>query len=89
VQLSASLHPVGKLRFETPTVPGGNEPYLLKAHGGLLVLQIIAMPREERMRIVENAIDDPILVLLAMLTSEERKQLLQAAEAALKDMMTR
>lgn len=87
VSFEANLRPSSKMRVEREGDDG--RAVLCQAAGGLLMLKIHAMPLEERQRIVSDAADDPILVLLAMLTVEERRQLVAAAESYLKDLVTK
>ena len=82
VVFEAKLKASSLLAFD---VPG---PALI-GQGGLTVLKILQMPREERIRIMSDAADDPIAVLLCMLTAAERVQLLTCAQETLKEIATR
>lgn len=89
VEFSANLKPAAALRVEVPRHEGDKEGEVLTARGGLMVLKILQMPIEERVNILRDAAQDPLVTWFAMLTSAERIAIVSAAEDNIREMVAK
>jgi hypothetical protein len=76
-----------RVRTERPNMIDGS-PELVQPGGANMILRVLATPREERLRILEGVVDDAIVILFALLSPEERRQLVQRAEEVCKQQVS-
>lgn len=90
VNFEATLKPSATMRERTHLERPGPDgrPELARAGGAALMVRIMVMPHEERVAVVVQGAGDPLLVLFAMLTPGERRQIIEAAEDFLKAKVT-
>lgn len=86
VHLTPSAKVEAKTRVEVPDEQG--KPKLAHPGGAATLLRVLTMPHDERVAVLRAGADDPILVLFALLTKDERRQVIQAAEDFLKAKVT-
>ena len=82
VALEAQLRASSLLQLD---VPGP----AIAGQGGAIILRIQGMPMSERIRIMQDAADDPLAVMFCLMTRAERNQLFQVAEDVLRDLVTK
>lgn len=87
VDLAVKMTPSSRFNIETPA-PSGYDSETRVAKAGTLLFQILQMPVEERMRILADNAQDEVLILFAMLTPKERRDVIKAAEDFLKQKVT-
>ncbi len=87
VDFSVRMKPSARFEIKAPNEQGEEHKYVAAA-GGLL-LKILCMPHEERVAVLTDAAGDEVLILFAMLTPQERRDVLQAAETFLKEQVTK
>lgn len=84
VELGAVLTPSSRFSFERPTADGKDSDRVV-ARASSTLLQVLAMPREERVALLAEQADDEVLILFAMLRPSERRDIMRAAETFLKE----
>lgn len=85
VDFSAKMQPAASMRIAVPAQNCDDDSQATRpSQSSALMLKILTMTREERIAVLSAGADDPVLILLAMLTSQERKELVRAAEIQLK-----
>jgi hypothetical protein len=87
VEFSAKLKPGSAFGFKRPAEDRKSEEPRI-ARSGSLMMRVLTMSREDRIALLTEKADVPVLVLLAMLTPTELKGVLEAAEQFLKEKIT-
>jgi hypothetical protein len=82
VDFSATMQPSAYLKeslhVDRPGPDGQAAPQIL--HGAQMLLNVMVMPNDERMAILARGVEDPILILFALLTPDQRRGLVQSAK---------
>jgi hypothetical protein len=82
VDFAAKLKPSARFNIDEPGPKGETLTHTASSAG--LMLKILTMPREHRIEILAEGVDDPVLILFAMLAPNERREVIRSAETFLK-----
>jgi len=82
VDFSCTMQPASRFTLETPGPK--DETISRPSASGPLLMKILMMPLEDRVELLKAQAGDHILILFAMLSPDERRELIQAAERQLK-----